>query len=272
MLGTGFGWVRNWTDTIVDKRLYPTLFGPAAAASVAVPTGHRMDYVGQHRVPCLKVVPQRAAPMKTAVWLHGNAVSLGDLAKSGLMQALADELQYEMICPDYGGARSAHGRNLDTLQVLHAQDVIAATVQQSAGPVAVFGRSLGAAIAVRAVAESGQDVATRIDHVHLISPFKSLDALLPAWALRFGLLTPHRYDSADAVRHKMMGHTNFSVYHGSDDTLIPASHAQELCDARMHSGWSSARTTVDVINGMTHDPLPFARHLVNTIKARCDHK
>lgn len=267
------GWVRDWTDAVVDRRLYPTLFGPGAArAYEPLPTGHRLDYVGQHRVPCLKVLPQRSAPKKSAVWLHGNAVTLGDLAKTGLIQSLSDRLQYEIICPDYGGARSARGRNLDTLQVLQAQDVIDHVVQQSSAPIDVFGRSLGAAIALRAVSESRHDVATKVDHVHLVSPFQSLDALLPAWALKLGVVTANRYNSLEAVRHRLMGHTNLSVYHGAEDTLIPASHADALLQARKSSAWASSLNSVDKIRGMTHDPLPFARQLVDKIKARCDHK
>lgn len=269
----GLGWVREWTDTIVDRRLYPTLFGPGAArASEALPTGHRVTYVGQHQVPCLQVVPRRAAPRKSAVWLHGNGVTLPDLARSGLIQSLSDSLQYEIVCPDYGNARSAHGRNLDTLQVLHAQDVIQHVVQNAAGPIDVFGRSLGAAIALRAVSESNHDVATRIHHVHLVSPFRSLDAMLPGWALRFGVVTGNRFNSLQAVRDRLMGHTNLSVYHGANDALIPSSHADALSVARQSSAWTSACNTVDKIAGMTHDPLPFARQLVDKIKARCDHK
>ena len=269
----GFGWVRDWTDAVVDKRLYPTLLGPSAArAFEPLPTGHRVDYVGDSRVPCLRVVPRRAAPKKSAVWLHGNGVTLADLAKSGLVQNLSDELQYEIVCPDYGNPRSAHGRNLDTLQVLHAQSVIERVVRDAAGPVDVFGRSLGAAIALRAVSESKHDVATQIDHVHLVSPFKSLDALLPQWALRFGLLTSNRYNSLQCVQQRLMGHTNLSVYHGSQDALIPASHADALCRARKSSGWASSCNTVDKIDGMTHDPMPFARQLVDAIRHRCHHK
>lgn len=267
------GWLRDWTDAVVDRRLYPTLFGPKAArAYEPLPTGHRLCYIGQHRVPCLKVVPKRAAPKKSAVWLHGNAVTLSDLAKTGLIQSLSDCLQYEIICPDYGGARSAHGRNLDTLQVLQAQDVIQEVVRQSSAPIDVFGRSLGAAIALRAVSESGHDIATKIDHVHLVSPFQSLDALLPSWALKLGVLTANRYNSIEAVRHRLMGHTNLSVYHGDADTLIPVSHADALLQARKSSAWTSSLNSLDKICGMTHDPLPFARQLVDRIKDRCDHK
>ena len=269
----GLGWVRNYTDTVVDQRLYPTLFGPGASrVSEPLPTGHRVKHVGQHRIKCLHVVPRRDAPRKTAVWLHGNGVTLADLARSGLIQSLSDALQYEIVCPDYGNARSAHGRNLDTLQVLHAQDVIKHVVNNAAAPIDVFGRSLGAAIALRAVSESDHDVAKQIQHVHLVSPFSSLDALLPQWALRCGIVTSNRYNSLQAVSERLMGHTNLSVYHGTDDVLIPPSHANALSVARQSSGWPSSCNTVDEIDGMTHDPLPFARQLVNKIQARCNQK
>ena len=131
--------------------------------------------------------------------------------------------------------------------------------------------SLGAAIALRAVSESQHDVAKQIDHVHLVSPFASLDALLPAWALRFGLVTSNRYNSVQSLQNRLMGHINLSVYHGTQDKIIPPAHADELCHARRASTWSSSLNTVDKIDGMGHDPMPFARQLVGAVQHRCQH-
>ncbi len=260
-------WVRKWVDGIVDKKLYPVLYGDGATRSAEpLPTGHRVQFVGSHKVRCLSVVPRTKAPRKTAVYFHGNAVTLSDLACSGWIQSLSDALEYHILCPDYANARSAHGRNLDTHQVLHAQDVIAATVLDSPhNPVVVMGRSLGCAIALRAVAEAHIDIAKHIDHVHLVSPFASLDALLPAWALKYGVLTSGRFNSVDAVQ-KLAGNTHLSVYHGTKDNVINYDNAVALNQARAKHKWHSARNTLDTIVGMGHDPLPYVQDLVHSIQ------
>lgn len=260
-------WVRKWTDGFVDKKLYPVLFGhESARAAQPVPTGHRVQHLGEHKIRCLSVVPRTKAPRKTAVYFHGNAVTLGDLACSGWLQALSDALEYHILCPDYANARSAHGRNLDTHQVLHAQSVIAATVLDSPhNAIAIIGRSLGCAIALRAVAEAHVDVAKHIDHVHLVSPFASLDTLLPGWALKYGLLTSGRFNSVDAVQ-KLAGNTHLSVYHGTNDRVIPYNNAVALNAARAKHTWHSARNTLDTIVGMDHDPLPYVKDLVDRIQ------
>ena len=262
-------WVRKWTDSFVDKKLYPVLFGDEAVrAAQPLPTGHRVEYVGAQKVRCLATVPRIKAPRKTAVYFHGNQVTLNDLACSGWLQALSDALEYRIVCPDYANARSAHGRNLDTHQVLHAQDVIAATVRDSThNPIAVIGRSLGCAIALRAVAEAQLDIANQIDHVHLVSPFASLDTLMPQWALRYGFLPSGRFNSIDAVQ-KMSGKTHLSVYHGTDDKIITYENAVALNQARAAEKWHSANNTLDSIEGMGHDPLPYVKDLVKSMQQR----
>ena len=261
-------WLRSRFDDYVDKQVYPLLY-KGAKANEDAPTGHRIANVGPHRVRCLCVCPRSVAPKKSAVWLHGNSVTLADLAKSGLIQKISDSLQYQVYCPDYSNARSARSRGLDTMQVLHAQSVIEAVTQESPSKVSIFGRSLGAAIALRAVAEAKHDVASAIDHVHLVSPFSSLDALMPSWALSLGLITPNRFDSVAAVQ-SIMGHTRFSLYHGDADMLISPVHSKTLHNARENARWITTMNSYNLIEGMTHDPMPQASRLVDAIVDQCD--
>lgn len=262
-------WVRHVTDAWVDKKLYPTLFGDSALrAAEPVPTGHREVSKGEAHTRCLHVTPKTKAPRQTAVYFHGNAVTLGDLARTGWLQSLADALQYDILCPDYASPQSAQGRNLDTCQVLHAQNVLSAVAQESGkNSIAVIGRSLGCAIALRAVAETSMEVSQKINHVHLVSPFASLDALLPAWALRWGLLTANRFNSIDAVQ-RLAGNIHMSVYHGTADAVIPLHNATNLSTARETAKWPSTKNTLDAIDGMTHDPLPSVKKLISCMQNR----
>lgn len=92
--------------------------------------------------------------------------------------------------------------------------------------VGVLGHSLGAAIAMDTAARYG------IEKVILVSPFTTMKAMaekvvgpIPARLLR------HHFDNLTAIKaweKKRKGPTAITVFHGTDDELIPFSMAEEL--------------------------------------------
>ena len=89
----------------------------------------------------------------------------------------------------------------------------------------VMGHSLGAAAALIAADE------LQIDHAILISPFTSLTDMgnkVLIWPL--GYLNLHRYDNRPLIKKLARAGAQITLFHGTDDELIPPSMSQALAD------------------------------------------
>jgi alpha-beta hydrolase superfamily lysophospholipase len=185
------------------------------------------------------------APGRTAIVIHGFAEDprgFRDRAEALAMRgwnAAAIDLR------GHGQSQGEHtsfgGRESDDLHAWIA--VLAARV----GPgmtLAVWGRSMGAAVALRAAAEDGQK---RIAALVLEAPYHDLEAAIGAMIRRFRLPGPRLLARLIARRAEGLAGVSLTrprpldlapkvavptlIVHGSNDALVALSDAQRLADA-----------------------------------------
>ncbi len=159
---------------------------------------------------------------KTLLWFHGNAGNIGDRVEHlkvyhdrwGVNQMLVEYRGYGQS----GGTLSEEGTYADgraALAHLRGQKGL------SPGDLILFGRSLGAAIAVQ--------LATETDCAGLIleSPFTSIRDMARTHYPLLGHLVPLRirYASIDKIGRI---HCSLLILHGDRDTIVPQKHGRRL--------------------------------------------
>ena len=169
-------------------------------------------------------VPHRGA-RSTLVWFHGNAGNISHRVDN--IKLLHDKVKVNVFIFDYRGYGRSEGRPSETGTYRDGEaalDLLRAKVGAHAGKIILFGRSLGAAVAV--------EMATRFDSQGLIleSPFISVAEMarvvLPY--LPVGALLRSRYDVGSKIKN--IG-VPLLVLHGDRDEIVPLSHGKAVFDA-----------------------------------------
>ncbi len=152
---------------------------------------------------------------RVLLWLHGNSGNIGHRAAA--VAAMARGLGAPVMIIDYRGYGRSEGSPAEEGLYRDAEaafDHIAARPEFSGSSIVVFGRSLGAAVAV--------ELATRrqVEALVLESPFTSVSemARLQNRFLPSRLLVRARFDNLakmPEVRAPVL------VFHGTDDEIVP---------------------------------------------------
>lgn len=179
-------------------------------------------------------------PRGLVFFLHGNR---GNLETWTNNVEFYQRINYDMFMLDYRGYGKSTGQ-IDSESQLHndiraAWDLISPNYDNK--PIVIYGRSLGAALAVKLA----KDV--RSDLVILVSPFSSMLAmaksqypLVPSSILRY----PLRNDEVIPDIN-----TPIILMHGDKDTFIPISHSYEL------QALAKPSTKLLVIQGANHSDI-----------------
>lgn len=176
---------------------------------------------------------------RTAIVLHGFAEDRR--AMRGRAQALA-ELGWDVLVPDGRGCGRSGGE-FATFGAREAADLAAWIGAVGPGRLAVWGRSMGAAVAVRAAAEG-----CRVDALVLEAPFADLHAVVAAWLRQVrvpGVLAGGIIRRAGRIAGVDLGRPGpieaatrvgapALILLGRDDPLIPPREAARLAAAFPH--------------------------------------
>ena len=195
-----------WIDSSDGVRLHGWLVSAVSSSSVS--SGAALGHPG-----------------RAMLWLHGNAGNIGDRAEA--VAAMVRATGATVLIIDYrgygrsGGSPDEEGLYQDAEA---AFDYLVARRKSHGESVAVYGRSLGAAVAV--------ELATRRDVGALIleAPFTSIAAMVRR-TYRFlpaGLVVRARFDSLakmPSVRSPVM------VLHGTRDEIVPSDMGRQIYQA-----------------------------------------
>lgn len=193
--------------------------------------------------------PAAAGPARlTILMLHGNAENIGD----GLqLAAPVHDEGWNLLLLDYRGYGKSEGSPSEAGIYRDGEAALAALRARAdvdPGRIVVWGRSVGAAVAVHLAAE------TPVRGVVLESPFTSVDELLREGGYllmrvlsRFG---SYRFDSA--AKMPRVG-APVLVIHGTRDEIVPFHLGRRLCDL------APGRKEFLPIEGGGHNDL-WARH------------
>ena len=166
-----------------------------------------------------------AGSRQALLWLHGNAGNIGN--RIPLLTLLHQRLKRHILIIDYrgygksGGTVSEKGTIRDAAA---AFDYLSARPDVGPDRIVLFGRSLGAAVAVSLAAE--RQPAGMI----LEAPFTSIREMartLFPW-LPVGRFLSTRYDSIDTIRRIR---TPLLILHGDRDEVVPYRQGRALFEA-----------------------------------------
>ena len=162
---------------------------------------------------------------RVVLWLHGNSGNIGHRAAA--VASMARGIGAPVLIVDYRGYGRSEGSPAEAGLYRDAEaafDHIAARPEFAGSSIVVFGRSLGAAVAV--------ELATRrqVEALVLESPFTSVSemARLRNRFLPSRLLVRARFDTLvkmSAVRAPVL------VFHGTDDEIVPVDMGRRVYEA-----------------------------------------
>jgi hypothetical protein len=185
----------------------------------------------------------------TLLFFHGNAENLGVCVP---LASLTRAYGYSLMLVDYRGYGRSDGQPSEKgiyLDGRAALDHLRGRREVDPKRIVVWGRSIGAAVAVRLAADHGP-----VAGVVLESPFTSARDLLreagywPLYALSF--FGSYRFDLAEAIGRVK---APVLVVHGSEDEVVPFSLGRRLYEM------APGRKRFRAIEGGGHNDL-FARH------------
>lgn len=161
---------------------------------------------------------------KTLLWFHGNAGNIGN--RVDLLSRLHRNLKINILIIDYRGYGKSEGEISEEgtrRDARAAYDYLMGRPDVDPRKVLVFGRSLGAAVAV--------DLATEIEFGGLIleAPFASVKAMakesFPWFPSR---LLKIQYDNLSKIRKV---HLPLLILHGDRDAVVPYRQGQSVFEA-----------------------------------------
>ena len=182
-------------------------------------------------------LPAVGAPRGTVLHLHGNAENITTFI--GAVHWLPPA-GYNVLLVDYRGYGRSEG--VATIDGVHedarvAIDAALARAANDGSPLFVFGQSLGGSVAIHAVAHHPERA--RIKAVISEGAFSSyrriarekMGALWLTWPVQWpaSLLFSDLYAAEDSVA--LLAPVPLLIVHGTDDIVVPPSHAQRLYDA-----------------------------------------
>lgn len=161
----------------------------------------------------------------TLIWFHGNAGNIAHRVEN--LKLLHDKVKVNVFIFDYRGYGRSQGQPSEAGTYLDGEAALAFAFERlhiGAGTIVLFGRSLGAAVAV--------EVAGRyaVQAVILESPFASIREMarvvLPF--VPIGALLQTRYDVVEKIQ---LVKTPILVLHGDRDEIVPFSQGVMVFDA-----------------------------------------
>ena len=185
----------------------------------------------------------------TLLFFHGNAENLGACVP---LASLTRAYGYSLMLVDYRGFGRSDGRPSERgiyLDGEAALDHLRGRREVDPLRIVVWGRSIGAAVAVHLAADHGP-----VSGVVLESPFTSARELLwdggywPLYLLSF--FGSYRFDLAGSIGRVQ---APVLVVHGTEDEVVPFSLGRKLYEQAQH------RKRFRAIEGGGHNDL-FARH------------
>lgn len=166
-----------------------------------------------------------AGARSTLLWLHGNAGNISHRVHN--MRKLRDRVPAHIFIIDYRGYGRSEGTASEQGTYADAQAAMAylrARNDVDANEIIVFGRSLGAAVALELAVSDG------IRALILESPFTSIRAMarkiLPL--LPIGPLLSTRYDNLAKIQNLRIP---LLILHGNRDGIVPYQQGRELYQA-----------------------------------------
>ena len=188
------------------------------------------------------------------LFLHGNG---GDLSDWGHGAALYTENGYDVFYLDYRGYGKSSG-NISSEQQLVEDTQLAydhLKSQYSESAIVLSGTSIGTGIASKVAAENDPK------KLILVSPYFSLTSLvkekvrlIPSVVLRYKLATN---------KNLMTVKCPIYILHGSEDQLIPLSHAKKLKE-------KFPQIDLTVLEGRGHNDVGISKDYLNKLSAILD--
>lgn len=265
------GWL---TDNLVNRYIYP--------GGELGETALRYTWI-DNKVPCMLYT--RPDARRLIVYVHGNAMTLGSLHESGLPGLISDTAAADVITveyPGYGVAPPCAG-DMDNACCSNVATVLSHVRRHGASNVVLMGRSLGCAIALRAMTTNPR-LNNVVSHVILLSGFSSIRDMCHAeWQKKI-------------VRDRLVSKRNIttlapsigvSLLHGTKDEVVPYEHAKVLHNARpgsvlhpivdMNHNPSQSEMThiaclVQNVTSSIHGNLPRWQRDVPTTQPRQEHQ
>ena len=166
-----------------------------------------------------------AEARSTLIWFHGNAGNIGHRVEN--LKLLHDKVKVNVFIFDYRGYGHSQGKASEEGTYLDGEAALAFVREQlaiDASRIVLFGRSLGAAVAV--------EMAVHFANQALIleSPFTSIREMARAVFpfLPVGPLLQTRYDVVEKIRRIK---TPLLVLHGDRDEIVPFAQGELVFDA-----------------------------------------
>jgi fermentation-respiration switch protein FrsA (DUF1100 family) len=159
---------------------------------------------------------------RLVVWFHGNAGNISHRLPHARL--LLDRFGLDQLLVDYRGYGRSHGRPSETGLYRDGLAVYAAALRRGYRPeqIVLFGRSLGAAVAIE-VARQQPAGAVILETAFLSIP--SLARALYPWVPP--VLVRSRFDNAAKIRQVLAPKL---IVHGDRDEVVPLAHGQRLFD------------------------------------------
>lgn len=232
---------------------------------------------GSERSMPLLVVPRptgaKGEGKPWVLYLHGNASDLGDNVQ--VLDDLACAMQCDVVgveYPGYGIGTARRPSAAGALSNAFAAYVYCVALGYPAAQCTVYGYSIGGAVAAALVANllhlNTHRVLTLLSTslpapraLVLHSTFSSLRAMAMKTYGAMGRLAIERFPT-DRLAAALPPSVSLVVVHGTDDRLIPFSHAQTLANACAHS------TLISIADG-GHD-VPAAERFLPQVAAACN--
>jgi uncharacterized protein len=181
------------------------------------------------------------AGKRTIIWFHGNAAGVSKRAAS--YRALLDA-GYGVLALEYRGF--AHNEGTPTEEGLYhdARAAIAFTQKQGIAPhdIILLGHSLGSGVAMQLSTEFTPFATV------LLSPYSSVSAVAQEryWYIPVMLLLKDHFDSISQAASLS---APILIFHGTEDSVIPVHHAQQLYDA------IPTQKNLFIFEGLNHDTV-----------------
>jgi len=200
----------SWHSTVVrstppvSRRVIPCLYLPAPAT-----TADARNSSGQTG--------------KTLIYLHGNGEDIGGIVD--MLSELSEELSVGVLCPEYPGYGIAPGTPSESScfeNVRAVLDYLLHTERRSPSDLVAVGFSVGSGSAVYLAEQCPQ-----LHALVLVAPFTSVRGWI---SQRFGSLAAYliseRFNNRERLQR--LHRTPLLIVHGTDDEVIPVTHAVEL--------------------------------------------
>lgn len=157
---------------------------------------------------------------RAVVWFHGNAGNISHRLSNARL--LIDRFGLDLLLVDYRGYGRSHGQPSEAGLYRDGLAMYAAALARGYRPeqIVLFGRSLGAAVAIEVARQQPAGA------VILETPFLSIPTLARAlypWVPR--ILIRSRFDNADKIQHVLAPKL---IVHGDRDEVVPLAHGQRL--------------------------------------------